>query len=176
MKAPGWDGILDADETILWQGRPDGAVTLRPGNIVLVIFGLFFAGFALLWMIMAYQAGGGFWMFGLIHFSVGAGIVGGALFWGAFRRRRTWYTLTDHRAFIASDLPLLGRRLKSWPIDADTALELDDTPPGSVNFAEERRRGKNGFYLETIGFERIADAKQVYRLMRDIQTGARDRA
>ena len=176
MSEPGWDGILDADERILWQGRPDGTVSLRPGNLALLAFGLFFAGFALIWMILASQGGGGFWMFGLIHFSVGIGIIWAALFWAAYRRRRSWYTLTDRRAFIASNLPLVGKRLKSWPITAASTLELDDSTPGSVNFAMERRRGKNGHYMATIGFERIPEAKQVYRLMRDIQTGARTAA
>lgn len=173
-KVAGWDGILGDDETILWQGRPDGAVTLRLQNLALLVFGLFFAGFALVWMVLAAAAGGGFWMFGLIHFAVGIGIATGALFWGAFRRRRTWYTLTDRRAFIATDLPLLGRRLKSWPIDADTMLDLEDADLATVNFARETRRGKNGHYQVAVGFERIADGKAVYRLMRDIQ--ARDRA
>lgn len=168
-----WAGILDEGERILWQGRPDGGIALRPRNIAMAAFGLFFAGFALFWMIMAAQAGGGFWMFGLIHFTVGAGIVASALFWDAFRRRRSWYTLTDRRAFIATDLPLMGKRLRSWPITADMGLDFVDGPLQTVNFATETRRGKNGPRTRTFGFERIADGREVYRMMRDIQTRAR---
>ena len=79
----GWDGILDDDEAIVWQGRPDGKVVFRPGNIIGFLFGLAFAIFALFWMILAASAGGFFWAFGLIHFSVGIGISFGALFWSA---------------------------------------------------------------------------------------------
>ncbi|MCF6233181.1 MAG: aspartate carbamoyltransferase catalytic subunit [Rhodobacteraceae bacterium] len=168
----GWESILDANEKILWQGRPDGAVTLRPRNILMLIFGLFFAGFALFWMVMAFSAGGGFWMFGLIHFSVGVGIVFSAVFWGAFKRQRSWYTLTDHRAIIASDLPLIGKRLKSWPITAESVLELEQGPPDTVNFAEKIKRGKNGSYTVSIGFERIESGQDVYRLLRDVQANA----
>ena len=175
MNTPqGWDSILDPGEKILWQGRPDGAVTLRPRNIMMLVFGLFFAGFALFWMIMAAQAGGGFWMFGLIHFSVGLGVIFSAVFWGAFKRRRSWYTLTNNRAIIASDLPIIGKRLKSWPINAESILELEQGPPDTVNFAETYKRGKNGATRISIGFERIQGGRDVYRMMRSIQSGTGD--
>lgn len=171
-----WDGILDDGETILWQGRPDGAITLRPANIFTLLFGCVFAGFALFWMAGVFQAGGSFWAFGLIHFSVGVGIIVQALFWDAFRRRRSWYTLTSRRAFIATDLPLMGRRLKSYPITAETTLELIDKTPPSVHFATRTKRTKNGSREIPVGFERIADGREVYRQMRDIQTQAPDRS
>jgi hypothetical protein len=176
MSTPqGWDSILDRDEKIIWQGRPDGVVTLRARNIMMLIFGVFFAGFALFWMIMAAQSGGGFWMFGLIHFSVGVGIIYTAVFWGAFQRRRSWYTLTDTRAIIASDLPIIGKRLKSWPITAESILELEQGPPDTVNFAETYKPGKNGSTRIAIGFERIDDGSKVFHLMRDVQANAQAR-
>lgn len=165
----GWESILDEGEKILWQGRPNGAVVFKLGNLMTFIFGLFFAGFALFWMIMAASAGGGFWMFGLLHFSVGIGLAFGSLFWSAFKRRRMWYTLSTRRAFIATDLPLKGRQLKSYPIGPDTILEFTDGPLATLNFNKEMRRGKNRTYTVDIGFERIKDGASVYRLMRDIQ-------
>jgi len=165
----GWAAILDEGEKILWQGRPDGAVVFKAVNIMTFIFGLFFAGFALFWMVMAAQGGGGFWMFGLLHFSVGIGLSFGSLFWGAFKRRHTWYTLTDRRAFIATNLPLKGRQIKSYPIKPETLLDFTDGPFATLNFGVEWRRGKNKSYTVDIGFERIKDGPKVYRLMRDIQ-------
>ncbi len=170
----GWGDILDPGETILWQGRPDGAVVLKLSNIAMLVFGLFFAGFALFWMVLAARAGGMFWMFGLIHFSVGIGIAFGALFWSAYRRRHSWYTLSNRRAFIATDLPLRGKRLKSWPITPVSMLELVDGALGSVHFAQATKRGKNRSYRVKVGFERIADGSRVYRLMRNIQIAHRD--
>ena len=169
-----WDGILDADEVILWQGRPDGALSLKPENIPLALFGVVFAGFALFWMMMAASAGGLIWSFGLIHFSVGIGLIIGPSFWNAYRRRHSWYTLTNTRAFIATDMKVQGRRLKSWPITGDTALELIDGNPPSINFASETRQGKNRTYQVDIGFERIHEAREVYEMMRDIQTGGKE--
>lgn len=168
----GWDGILDDGEHILWQGRPDGRVVMKIGNILGFVFGLFFAGFALVWMVLAASAGGLFWMFGLLHFAVGIGMAFGSLFWDAVKRRATWYTLTDRRAFVATDLPLTGKTLESYPIDEDTRLSLTGAHPSSIHFATKVRRGKNRSYEVPIGFERLEDAERVYRLLRSIQTGA----
>ena len=168
-----WQGILDQGESILWQGRPDGSVTLTIANVATSLFGMAFAGFALFWMIMASQAGGFFWMFGLLHFSVGVGLVAGPMVWSAYRRRNTWYTLTDRRAFIASELPIKGKTLDSFPITEDTILSLKDGPPDSVYFATRTRRTKNGSRQVQIGFERIENGTDVYRMMRNVQKNHR---
>ena len=165
----GWEGILDEGEKILWQGRPDARVALKVSSFVGFLFGLGFAGFALFWMIMASQAGGFFWMFGLLHFFVGLGVAFGAMFWSAWRRRHTWYPLTDKRAFIATDVPFRGRRLKSYPITDTTVLDYDGGNPASIMFNHEMRRSKNGSYRVDVGVERIGDGQTVYHLMRDIQ-------
>ena len=171
MNNQGWENILDADENVLWQGRPDRKIVWKLAHAFTFVFGLAFAGFALVWMALASQAEGGYWMFGMIHFSVGLGIAILPPFWGAWRRRHTWYTLTDRRAFIATDLPFRGRRLKSYPIDDDTAIEYDPGTPASIHFAHEYRRTKNGSRRVDIGFERIDDGDAVYRLIRDAQRG-----
>ncbi len=170
MSVPaGWEGILDEGETIVWQGRPDATVVLTVANVGGFLFGLFFAGFALFWMIMASQAGGGFWMFGLIHFFVGLSVAFGAMFWNAWRRKHTWYTLTDRRAFIATDIPFKGRKLNSYPITPDTVISYQAGDLATLHFASEMRQGKNRNYTVPVGFERVPDGDEVYRLMRDIQ-------
>lgn len=170
MNVPsGWEGILDADEVIRWQGRPDGGVTWKAVAISKVLFGLVFSGFALFWMIMASQAGGMFWMFGLIHFSAGIGVAIGPLYWGAYRRRNSWYTLTNKRALIATNMPLQGRKINSYPITTQTPLELEILDMGSIYFATKLRRTENGSREVKLGFERITDASHVFSLMRDIQ-------
>lgn len=168
---PGWEGLLDPGERILWQGRPGTAVRLGASDIFMMVFGTFFAGFALFWMFMASLAGGLFWLFGSIHFAVGLGIILWPVLGRPYVRRHTWYTLTDNRAFIARDLPVKGRSLKSYPITAETTLTLEDHQPGTVIFASEWRRGKNGNYETKIGFKDIDDARAVYALMRGIQRG-----
>lgn len=164
-----WDGILDTDETIIWQGRPDGSFAVTPGMISSGVFGLFFTGFAVFWMLMAAQAGGFFWTFGLIHFSVGLALLGGTVLGPSFMRRRTWYTLTNQRAFIAKTRPLVGRSLKSYPITPDTVIELQDGAPSSIMFATQRKRRGKTYRMVPVGFERIDDARHVLQLLRNIQ-------
>lgn len=168
----GWEGILDEGEDIRWQGRPDTSVVWSVSRIPAILFGLVFSGFALFWMVMAAQAGGGFWMFGLIHFFVGIGFGIGPPFLSAYRRRHSWYTLTSKRAIIATDMPMLGRKLISYPITQNMRLELESRRLESVYFASKTKRNKNGTYEVRIGFEYIADGKQVYAIIRAIQKEA----
>ena len=173
--ANSWGGILDPDERILWQGRPDTKIVIGPGNIALLLFGSVFAGFALIWMVLAASAGGGFWAFGLIHFSVGLGIMFAAIFGSRFKRARTWYALSNRRAFIATDMPIMGRKLKSYPITTESVLKTDGNHPATLHLASETRRrsSKNGggTYQAPVGFARIDDGAEVYKLLRHIQRG-----
>ncbi|MEM8578578.1 MAG: aspartate carbamoyltransferase catalytic subunit, partial [Pseudomonadota bacterium] len=93
-----WDGLLDPDERILWQGRPDPAIKLEWGHPLGAFLALFVTGFSVFWMNGAAQAGGFFWMFGLLFFAIGLYMLAGVHFWKAFVRRRTHYTLTNKRA------------------------------------------------------------------------------
>lgn len=165
----GWDGILMDGEEILWQGRPDASFQFGAGQIGAALFGTAFAGFAAFWMLMASMAGGYFWTFGLIHFSVGIAMIFGAFFWSPWRRKHTWYTLTSRRAFIATDLPFSGRKLKSWSIDSDSRLDYQSGRKSTVTFARDFRQTKNGTSAVPIGFERIEDGAEVYRMMTEIR-------
>lgn len=165
----GWDGILDPGEEILWQGRPDPGFAIPPGNIGKAVFGMFFAGFATFWMVMASMAPGPFWMFGLIFFFAGLGIIAEALILPTYRRRNTWYTLTNQRAFIASRSLTGARKLDAHPVTEQTRLSLSDGHLGAVHFAEEVKHSRNGTIRTAIGFERIPDAREVYALLRQIQ-------
>ncbi|HBZ44860.1 MAG TPA: aspartate carbamoyltransferase catalytic subunit [Maritimibacter sp.] len=166
-QAPGWEGLLDEGEDILWQGRPDQSFHMGVGKIFTVVFGLFFAGFALFWMIMASQAPGGFWMFGLIHFSVGVAMVFWSIYGSTYSRRNTWYTLTDRRAFIATDFLTKGKSLESYPLK-DALVDFKAGPPDTIHFATEERRGSKGRrYTVPVGFERIQDGHEVMRLIRE---------
>lgn len=168
--ASGWEGILDPGETILWQGRPDTRIVFDATTIIMGVAGAAFAGFALFWMVMAAQGGGYFWIFGLIHFSVGFGI----MLWGPlgqpFIRARTWYTLTDRRAFIATNLPLTGRKLHTYPIGPTTPITFqEDGERATIHFATQQRRTRRGLRNEDVGFERISDGRAVLSLIRQVQ-------
>ncbi len=165
----GWENILDADEHILWQGRPDPTLRFAFAGLGRTMFGAAFAGFALFWMTMAAQGGGFFWMFGLIHFFAGIGVMGSGMFWPGIQAHHTWYSLSNQRAFIATDFPWSSRRLNSYPITDQSSLSFEEGPLTSIFFASEDYRRKGRTQTRRIGFERISDGRSVYNLMRDIQ-------
>jgi hypothetical protein len=178
--APGWEGLLDDGETILWQGRPRPGLNFAPVQPMQIFMGLFFMGFSLFWMRQAaWITGSGpfgplsklFPLFGLPFFFIGAYNAGGYALWRGFLQGRTWYTLTDRRAFVATDVPFRGRSLKSYPITADTVLEFDGEEPATLTFAYETGSRDAGGFRYPVAFHNISDGRAVYRLMRDIQKG-----
>lgn len=171
----GWQGILDPGEKILWQGRPDTRVVFTLNQLPEIAFGLFFAGFALFWTVMATAMGGIFGLFGLPFLAVGLMILFKSNYIAAERRRYTHYTLTSRRAIIATAFPYAARKLKSYPIDAGSPLEFEDLGEvGSIIFSRITRTGQESGHTTTeTGFERIADAHHVWALMRHIQQEAK---
>lgn len=170
--ADGWVGLLDADERILWQGQPDTQFNLRLDDLKSAGFGLFFTAFSLFWMAMAFKSGGYFWMFGLLHFAVGASITARALLKNWWIRRFSHYSLSNKRAFIATDLPYMGRKLRSWPISPMTELTLIEGKSDSLFFGQDvTATGHGQIQRSAVGFEQIQGGREVHALMRAIQRG-----
>ncbi|TKW67270.1 MAG: aspartate carbamoyltransferase catalytic subunit [Paracoccus denitrificans] len=161
---PGWQGILDADEQILWQGQPDQRFRVEFESLREVLPGLLFVTFALFWMVQAAQASWFFAMFGLIFVVIGLRQIFQPVLWSAYLRTRSWYTLTDRRAIVATDVPFKGRRLTSYPIDHATLVEYAAGDPPSILFGPDR--GKRS---ERPGFRYISDSDTVMGLIRGIQ-------
>ena len=163
---PGWQGILDEGEQILWQGQPERGVRFEVFNLKSALPGLFMAGFAVFWMSIAIQASPFFAAFGLLFLFTGLRQVLDPILRPALIRARSFYTLTDRRAIIATDLPFQGRRLISYPIDPAMPLEYVASDPPSILFGPPTadKAGRAGFRL-------IADADRVMAMMRQIQRG-----
>lgn len=168
---PGWDGILQPGEQILWQGRPTPRLRFVPRQIPRILFGLAFTGFSVFWMSKAMQSGGGFWMFGLIFFFVGLSQTARAIAGDGLLHRFTTYTLTNRRAFIATKAPIIGKRLQSYPITATTPIDFRNDDPPSIHFATTRMAGRFGSQTQSAGFEHIEDGQHVLALIRKVQRG-----
>lgn len=160
--APGWQGILDDGEEILWQGQPEARIRVTPRNLRDSAFGLFFALFGLFWTIGALASGGLFGLFGLFFVGMGAWKAAKPAILPAYIRARTWYTLTDRRAVIATDVAVQGKRLTTRPILPETQIEYQASAPPSIWF------GAPGV-ADRVGFEYIDDADKVLALIRGIQ-------
>ena len=172
MSGQGWDSYLNPGEKVLWQGQPSSKLRLQFKHPMHHVVGLIFVVFSVFWMTQAAAAGGLFWMFGLIFLVIGLFNAGGVFFWRAYAAKVTWYSLTNQRALIATDFPLIGRQLRSWPINAQSPLSFKQGAAVSdLYFASQRVRTKNGSYMRPIGFEGLTEGAQLYQTMLKIQRG-----
>ncbi|PWR01722.1 hypothetical protein DKT77_16550 [Meridianimarinicoccus roseus] len=171
----GWDGILNPGERVLWQGQPDPTPDWTGWRLSDGLFGGAFAGFALFWMAMALgQLPGGsflglvFPLFGLPFLVLGLQRAGAERLWDAYVRRRTWYTLTDERAFIAT--AVLGRRaFDAYPITPQTRIRRDGR---NLWFATDLVKTADGQTQRPVGFTHLADIRAVHDLMQQVQREA----
>lgn len=185
-KPAGWEGILEDGETILWQGRPDGRVIWREVFQFPSLLGLIIAGMAWGWLQGLRWISGGmtptealilFELVGALFMAVGAYLVIGRPFVGAFLRRRTWYTLTDRAAYLASDI--FGQRrlrrigigemnlLVNSPLEPDTIwLRREVTrAPRASRTAQGRRHSRVQTASRQFGFEHIDEVETVRALL-----------
>lgn len=166
----GWQGLLKPEEKILWQGQPGTRIRWRSLATPNTLMGAFFTGFSIFWITMAASMIGGsgapfpfrfFPLFGIPFLLIGLYMLGGHAIWDAIKRSGTHYTLTTHTAFIGQSV--FGRRsLESHPIAQMERILLEDGDPGSVIFSEMQIGGR-----ARPGFYQIADARTVYRMLRD---------
>lgn len=162
---PDWQGVLAPDERILWQGRPDPGIRLESEDISQTLMGLFMAAFALFWMWNAAQGSVVFALFGTLFLVVGGrqALQGNVI--AAYIRSRTWYTLTSRRAIIATDMPMQGRRLSSYPLTPATEAQLVDGNPGSILFGAGFARKAD----RRAGFKLIPDARGVWAMIQQVR-------
>lgn len=127
------ESILDSDERAIWKGCSDGANISTPNAVLSVFMGVSLCFISLYWL-----AGSLPFLFELIGYcllAIGAYRIIYPTYWSAYRRKRSLYILTDRRAIIMMDFPILGNYTNSYPIDESTYLEFDSKDPGSIYFS-----------------------------------------
>lgn len=171
----GWEGILEPGERVLWQGQPDRNLDWSDMDRRQVLFGLVFAAIAMFWTIGVLTATAGTTaalvmpLFGLVFLAIGLHKAGGSVFLAAWQRRGTWYTLTDRRAFIATDLA--GRKtLEAYPIDATTKIDHDPRA-GHIWFATDFVKKGKSSKKRRIGFTHLPETRDVFDLISKVQDG-----
>ncbi len=91
--------LMDGEQ-ILWEGESGGKVHIvgRAGMVFPMIFGLFFFGFAVVWMTMAARSGGAFMpLFAIPFMLVGLAVAFGPIFSQRSRSKNCVYVVTDRR-------------------------------------------------------------------------------
>lgn len=129
----GWEAVLDSDERAIWKGCSDGAIIWTPNAVLSVFMGVSLCFISLFWFVGSLP-----FLFELIGYfllAIGAYRIIYPAYWSAYRRKRSLYILTDRRAIIMMDFPILGNYTNSYPIDESTYLEFDSKDPGSIYFS-----------------------------------------
>jgi hypothetical protein len=160
---------LHPTERLLWSGRPRRGIRFNRGEAVRTC--LFVVGGVLLFLLWR-AAGGGGVVLALIYLFVLCGIVDRVVV-DAWRRRKTYYGLTDRRAIVVDGL--FNQQVRSLPLRPSPKLSLREggnrygtilCSPGSGHWYKKNRRG---MIVPRPLFRMIVDARHVYNLMLDAQ-------
>lgn len=91
-----------ADEMLLWSGQPAQGLRLHRADVFLIPFSIFWAGTAILWELVMFARGAPPFLLaiGAPFIVAGMYLLVGRFFTDAYRRRRTYYGLTNQRALI----------------------------------------------------------------------------
>jgi hypothetical protein len=162
-EAGSWDGILGEGEQIEWQGAPVqglywelnrretlAAVAATAGGITLLPFTL----------------GRSSDLTNVILVFLAWGVIAAVAYHARslWNRRRTFYTLTNKRAFIATRHYGV-QTLRAYPIATMGPLRLEDTRPGHVWFDHDTVMRKDRMEIEEVGFLHLADPREVHDLL-----------
>ena len=164
-----WDGILAKDEKIIWQGRPSSEFKFQK-RMLYHVFSVTVTILAAVIFLNAAPIDNEnlnlfiFLALGINVFIALIGVIG-----PGYQRGRTWYTLTNKRGYIATALPMMGRKLRSYPIGPNTGIDFVQGNPPSIHFGTRAVKRDKRTVQEPDGFEYIADAPEVMRLIRDLQ-------
>ena len=142
---------LKEGERVLWQGRPDGRIVFSTLNVGVSVFGFVLAGYMLVGFLLRDPDVGSFGVIVALFCVIGIALGIGSMVWSAFVRRRSWYALTNHRAFILTDLPVQGRKLLYYPILPGTQLDFRDGRLPSIIFAQVKTGGARHTKVRNVG-------------------------
>lgn len=185
MSLSGWETYFEPGESLLWEGAPSPKVRVSPKMIFFAIFGLPFAGAGLFIMLDGFGMlldgfpdlfiGIFMIVFSLPFTAVGLGLSVGPSYKARMAHRKVRYAVSDRAAYIATRW--WGRKMQSYPIEADTALVFEEGDVSNIWFHSETYRDRDGdSHNAKIGFENIEQGAAVYRMLRGIQQkqGAKD--
>ena len=119
------------DEKIMWSGQPDPGISFTRADIFLIPLSLFFAGFPLVWFGAAIfsapqnpdKSAGAIVFFYFIGFAFtvyGLYFAFGRFLYKKWKKRRTYYALTNRRALILTRMA--GKKLQGVFLDRVPAI------------------------------------------------------
>ena len=167
---------LGDGERLLWSGTPRQGILWRNSDIAMVPFSLLWGGFAIFWETMVLKKAPLFFaLFGLPFVGVGLQMMVGRFFYDAWRRRHTFYGLTNQRAIIATRTP--ARTLRSYSVASLTNVVLQESAKDAGSILLGPSASRSPWPRQTVlfstnidnSFEMITDARRVFDLLREAQ-------
>ena len=176
-----WDDYFEPGEVLLWHGQPAPGIKNPLGTLFLSIFGIpfFGGGVAVATGAVTSLAGGGAGIlmgivmlaFSVPFLCVGAGMTIGSWLVAIYGHRFTRYALSNKRAYVANSF--FRHTLQSFLIKPDDIITLTQGRHDDVKFKTVHERDSDGDKTtRTIGFDGIADGREVYAMIRKIQAEA----
>ena len=161
------DIYIGPGDRVLWKGRPEKGITMRPDELVTIPFGIFFTLFALYWISMAMSAGP-FALFGIPFVCVGLYMVGGRFIVNEYMKRSTAYVITD-KAIIRKR----GSRVDVWYGRDLSNMQVFTHKNGTTSFmfstVHVHYSGRRGVSTRLYGIENVRDAKDVSEAIQQIE-------
>ncbi len=162
-------------EDLRWSGVPKQGLLLRFSDLWMVPFSLAWGGFALFWefqAIQTYRQGTApealpMALFGIPFVLIGLYLIVGRFFFDAYRRKHTFYGLTDRRVIIVSGR--LRQKVTSLPRESLLEVTLSEHVGGrgTIVFGRDAPlQLHGGRYIRgprAPRFELIENAQQVYQ-------------
>jgi len=184
---------LNLHEKLIWIGQPLANRAGR-GSLPLVLFGIPWTAFSIFWVVMALSIGSHvssgsspfsflpflFPLFGVPFVLIGVWMLSSP-YWMRRKAQKIVYALTDRRALILSPTWRGGVSVLSIAPEQLGARERVQNPDGSGSLiftqltTTRRRAGPDGgTYAVTVGFENIADVRDVDTLLDRTYSASQD--
>ena len=155
-------------DRVLWKGKPEKGITVRPEQLALIPFGLFFTVFAIFWISIAMQSGA-FAIFGVPFVLIGLYMLGGGFIVNEHMKKSTAYVITD-KAIIRKR----GSRVDVWYSKDLNNMQVYYHKNGTTSFIFSSVPGndvcRRGERVTSYGIENIRDAKDVSEAIRQLKS------
>lgn len=170
-----WESFLEEGEHILWHGRPNAEKFFSPTAIRKCASGIPFIIFGGVMANITWPRHGNFEGMAPIFVIEGALILLGlylmisAPFRDRKQRSKTWYTLTNKRAVIATDWR--AKQFVSYPVSGWTEVFKTGGELKSIYFAQTVSKDSDGdgYNVKHIGFEMVPDGDKLLGLFNEVE-------
>ena len=171
---------LDPGERIIWSGRPQQGLILRPADALMIPFSIMWGGFAIFWEFTAVSGGAPFFfvLWGIPFVLVGLYMIFGRFFVDAAQRNKTYYALTNERVIIISGLFNQNVKMLKLQKLPEINISTKSNGKGTITFGASRPMAwmyagggfpNTGRYNLAPSFEMIDDVKTVYQKIKYLE-------